>query len=85
MEFDKVRMITDKVGEISKLLGLEKGETTLTLSVEDNSILIGLQFDKREIKENERIEILKKINSLKKYLKINHIIINPRSIRLQGN
>ena len=56
MEFDKVRMITDKFGEISKLLGLEKGETTLTLSVEDNSILIGLQFDKREIKENRDTE-----------------------------
>lgn len=85
MEFDKVRMITDKFGEVSKLLGLEKGETTLTLSVEDDSILIGLQFDKREINEEERLEILKKINSLKKYLKINHIIINPRSIILQGN
>lgn len=85
MEFDKVRMITDKFGEVGKLLELEKGETTLTLSVEDNSILIGLQFDKREIKENERLEILKKINSLKKYLKINHIIINSRSIILQGN
>ncbi len=66
MEFDKVRMITDKFGEVGKLLELEKGETTLTLSVEDNSILIGLQFDKREIKENERLEILKNINSLKK-------------------
>lgn len=85
MEFDKARMITDKFGEVNKLLGLEKGETTLTLSVEDDSILIGLQFDKREINEEERLEILKKINSLKKYLKINHIIINPRSIILQGN
>lgn len=83
MNFDLTRLITNKFSEISESLNLKKDETNLILDIQDKIGIIGIQFDKKERIEKEKNKIIKQISYLKKFIKLNHIIINSRSIIIQ--
>lgn len=84
MIFDVVKIVTDSFAEIRDILNLQEEETSLILDVDTDNILIGIQYDDVEITGKMRLQIVKKINSLKKYLNCNHILINSRSVIFQG-
>ena len=84
MNFDIVKIVTDKFVEIKKTLKLADDEVFLVMDVDIDSILIGIQYDDIEISEKLRLQIVRKLNSLKKYLICNHIIVNTRTVLFQG-
>lgn len=84
MNFDLVYKANIIMQDIPKLIGVEEGTCTTVLSVEDTTILSGIQYDKREITEQQRLKVLKQLKKLEKIFKINHILINQRGILFQG-
>ena len=84
MNFDIVKIVTDKFVEIKKTLKLADDEVFLVMDVDIDSILIGIQYDDIEISEKLRLQIVRKLNSLKKYLICNHVIVNTRTVLFQG-
>ena len=84
MDFDIVKIVTDKFVEIKGILKLADDEVFLVMDVDIDSILIGIQYDDIEISEKLRLQIVRKLNSLKKYLICNHIIVNTRTVLFQG-
>ena len=84
MDFDIVKIVTDKFVEIKGILKLADDEVFLVMDVDIDSILIGIQYDDIEISEKLRLQIVRKLNSLKKYLICNHIVVNGRTVLFQG-
>lgn len=84
MDFNLVYKTNEVMQDISRIIEVEEGEYTTVLNVEDEIILSGIQFDKREITEQQRLKILRQLNKLEKILKINHMIINQRGVLFQG-
>lgn len=84
MDFNLVYKTNEVMQDIPKIIEVEEGEYTTVLNVEDEIILSGIQFDKREITEQQRLKILRQLNKLEKILKINHMIINQRGVLFQG-
>lgn len=84
MDFNLVYKTNEVMQNIPKIINIQEGEYTTVLNVEDNVILSGIQYDKREISEQQRLKILRQFNKIEKFLKINHIIINQRGILFQG-
>lgn len=85
MDIDIVTLITDKFSEIENLLKNNKIETKLVMNVSENNILIGLIYEDTEKIEVFETKILKKINTLKKYIDINNTIIGFNCIFLHGS
>lgn len=84
MDFNLVYKTNEVMQDIPRIIEVEEGEYTTVLNVEDEIILSGIQFDKREITEQQRLKILRQLNKLEKILKINHMIINQRGVLFQG-
>lgn len=84
MDFNLVYKTNEVMQDIPRIIEVEKGEYTTVLNVEDEIILSGIQFDKREITEQQRLKILRQLSKLEKILKINHMIINQRGVLFQG-
>lgn len=84
MDFNLVYKTNEVMQDIPRIIKVEEGEYTTVLNVEDEIILSGIQFDKREITEQQRLKILRQLNKLEKILKINHMIINQRGVLFQG-
>lgn len=84
MDFNLVYKTNEVMQDIPRIIEVEEGEYTTVLNVEDEIILSGIQFDKREITEQQRLKILRQLNKLEKILKINHMIINQRGFLFQG-
>lgn len=84
MDFNLVYKTNEVMQDIPRIIEVEEGEYTTVLNVEDEIILSGIQFDKREITEQQRLKILRQFNKLEKILKINHMIINQRGVLFQG-
>lgn len=84
MDFDIVKIITDKFVEIKGILKLADEDVFLVMDVDTDNILIGIQYNETKITEKMRLQIIAKLGPLKRYLICNHIIINERTVLFQG-
>lgn len=84
MNFDLVHKANIIMQDIPKIIEVEEGTYTTVLNAEDTTILAGIQYDKREITEKQRLKALKQLKKLEKIFKINHILINQRGVLFQG-
>lgn len=84
MDCDLVLMATNIMVEITKIIGIKEGTYTTVLSVENTTILSGIQYDKRIIGKDEEVKVLRKVKKLNKFFQVNHVIVNSRGILFQG-
>lgn len=84
MDFDIVKIVTDKFVEIKGILKLADEDVFLVMDVDIDNILIGIQYNETKITEKMRLQIIAKLGPLKRYLICNHIIVNARTVLFQG-
>lgn len=84
MDFDIVKIVTDKFVEIRGILKLADEDVFLVMDVDTDNILIGIQYNETKITGKMRMQILAKLSPFKEYLICNHIIINERTVLFQG-
>lgn len=81
MDFEVVKEVTVILIEIQKYIDVPN---FLVWNNDEENILAGLHYDKFEISEENKLNIIGKFRKINKKITINHIVINNHVCLFQG-